>query len=403
MAAVIENEIAVPGMEALVQRAKDMIPWLREQAESVEQTRSVPKSTVEAFRKAGFFKILQPKRWGGYAMSPEVLYRVVTELSRGCPSSGWTVAILAIHQWEFGKLNPKAGDEVWANDQDILVSSSYAPTGKARRVEGGWMLSGRWPTSSGSEHADWGAFLGARIYSDKGELVDMNSFLVKHEDYELVDDWHVIGLCGTGSKSLVIKNEAFVPDHRTHSFTRYELNDSEWTYQMPFNQVFNGVIAAAIIGIAQGVVDLFIEHTKPKQNQFAMGPGPVKSPFVQEKLGNAVVLIRSARARLLQDTQEVSAFAQRRELVPLELRVQHLLDVQFTAKDCFAAGQMVFKKSGARGIFLNVPLLRQFRSLVAASNHITQNEDDISALVGAYLLGEPIPPGIFEPPVLAGA
>jgi 3-hydroxy-9,10-secoandrosta-1,3,5(10)-triene-9,17-dione monooxygenase len=398
MAAVIESKTVVPTAEELVQRARDMAPRLRELADSVEQNRAVPKETVEGYRQAGFFKILQPVRWGGYAMNPEVLYRVVMELSRACPSSGWVMAILGIHQWEFGKLDPRACEEVWGKDPEILVSSSYAPLGKARKVEGGWMLSGRWPTSSGCDFADWGAFLGARVFDDKGNFLDLKSFLVKHEDYELIDDWHVLGLSGTASKSVLIKNEAFVPDYRAHSMVDYKVIDADTNYQMPFIQTFNNVISAAIIGMAQGMVDLFVEHTKPKQNQFAMGPGPAKNPFIQEKLGNAMLLIRSARARLLQDFQEMTEYAARRELIPLEARVQYWLDGQATAKDCFAAGHSLFKKSGARGVFLNTPMQRQLRSLLVASNHITQNEDDSCAMVGANLLGEPIPPGLFDLP-----
>lgn len=361
MAVAIENEkkLVTPSCETLVQRARDMQPRLRALAQSVEENRAVPQETVDAFRAGGFFKILQPPRWGGYGMSPEVLYRVVMELSRACPSSGWIMAILGIHQWEFGKLDPRACDEVWRDDPEILVSSSYAPLGKARKVDGGWMLSGRWPTSSGCDFADWGAFLGARVFDDQGNFLDLKSFLVKHEDYVLIDDWHVVGLAGTASKSLLIEGEAFIPDYRAHSMVDYRVIDADTCYQMPFIQTFNNVISAAIIGMAQGMVDLFVEHTIPKTNQFAMGPGPAKNPFVQEKLGNAMLLIRSARARLLQDFREMTEYAARRELIPLELRVQYWLDGQATARDCFAAGHSLFKKSGARGVFLNTPMQRQ--------------------------------------------
>ncbi len=403
MGVIADKSFVVPGMDELVQRARDMVPWLREQADSVEEQRAVPPSTVEAFRKAGFFKILQPAAWGGYEMNPEALYRVVMEIGRGCPSSGWTLAILGIHQWEFGKLDPRVGNEVWGEDRDVLVSSSYAPVGKARKVDGGWMLSGRWPTSSGSDHANGGAFLGARVFDEQGNFRDLRAFLVRREDYELIDDWQVVGLSGTGSKSLKITTEAFVPDHRSHSIVEYSVGHGASTYQMPFNQVFYGVISSAIVGFAQGVVDLFIEHTRPKQNQFAMGPGPARNPFIQEKLGHAVLLIRSARARILQCIQEASVYANRGELVPMDVRVHQFLDVQATGKDCFAAGHMLFKKSGARGIFLNTPMQRQLRSLLAAANHITQNEDDTSAFLGAYLLGEALPPGVFEVPAAAQA
>jgi len=195
-----------------------------------------------------------------------------------------------------------------------------------------------------------------------------------------------------------------VPEHRSHSFLDYQLClGAAATYQLPFNQVFSGVISSVIVGIAQGMVDLFIEHTKPKQNQFALGPNPARNPFIQEKLGNAILQIRSARARILQCTQEASAYANRGELVPMEMRVQQFLEVQATGKDCFGAGHMLFKKSGARGIFLNTPMQRQLRSLLAACNHITQNEDDTSAFLGAYMLGELLPPGVFDVPAPAQA
>ncbi|WP_343077598.1 acyl-CoA dehydrogenase family protein [Pseudomonas sp.] len=393
-----EQTLAKPTLETLLERARAMVPWLREQADAVEKARSVPPATIQAFRDAGFFRILQPAAWGGYEMNPEMFYRVLMELGRGCPSSAWNLMILGIHQWEFGKLDPRTGDELWGSDQNILVSSSYAPWGKARKVEGGWMLSGAWPSSSGSDHCQGGAFLGARVHDEQGKVLDMRAFLVSRADYELIDDWNVVGLAGTGSKSVKVKGEAFVPDFRAHSIVDYSLTDGAATYRLPFNHVFFGAVSAVIVGFAQGMVDIYVEHMKPRQNVFVGGPVAAKNPFVQEKLGNAVLLIRSARARILQSIQEASEYAERNELVPLDMRVNHFLDVQGVAKDCFSAGHMLFKKSSARGIFNSNPLQRQLRDLLAASNHVTQNEDDTSALLGAYLLGQGVPPGVFELP-----
>ena len=387
-----------PTADELVQRAIAMIPGLRAEAEEVERARSVPEKTIRAFKDAGFFKILQPAIWGGYEMNPEVFYRVLMELGRGCPSSAWNMMILGVHQWEFGTFDRRAGDEIWGEDPEVLVGSSYAPTGKVRKVEGGWMLSGAWPTSSGSDHAHGGSFLGARVFDDAGNCIDHRAFLARREDYDLIDDWHVVGLAGTGSKGVKVKGEVFIPDHRSHSVIDYQLHETSATYNLPFFQVFYGAVSAVIVGFANGMVDLFIEHMKPRQNVFVGGPNAAQNPFIQEKLGNAVLLIRSARARILQFIQEASTFTERGELVPLDLRVHYFLDLQGVAKDCFAAGHMLFKKSSARGIFLSNPMQRQLRSLLVAANHITQNEDDTSALLGAYLLGQPLPPGLFELP-----
>jgi len=393
----IEHVIATPGAEELIARAQAMVPWLREQAEAVEEARSVPAATIQAFKDAGFFRILQPSRWGGYAMSPEVFYRVLMELGRGCPSSAWNMMILGIHQWEFGKFDSRAGDEVWGEDTGILVASSYAPCGKVKKVAGGWLVSGQWPTSSGSEHASGGAFLGGRVHDEQGNVVDLRAFLVRREDYELLDDWYAVGLAGTGSRSLRLRDDTFVPEHRSHSIADYQLGDTVASYRLPFNQIFYGAVSAVIVGFAGGMVDLFVEHMVPRQNVFVPG-SPAQNPFVQEKLGNAVLLIRSARARVLQCIQESMGFAERNQLVPLGERVHYFLDNQGVARDCFSAAHMIFKKSSARGVFLRNPLQRQLRALLVAANHITQNEDDTSAMLGAYLLGQGVPPGVFGLP-----
>jgi 3-hydroxy-9,10-secoandrosta-1,3,5(10)-triene-9,17-dione monooxygenase len=398
---IAETALEIPTAESLIAKAAAMVPALREGADQTEEARSVSPQRIDEFRAAGFFKILQPRQWGGYGMNPEVFYRVLMELGRGCPSSAWCLMILGIHQWEFGKMDARAGDEIWGEDNDILVASSYAPVGKAEKVDGGWHLSGTWPTSSGSDHARGGAFLGAHVMGDNGFPEDFKVFLVRREDFELIDDWHVVGLAGTGSKTLKLNDNTFIPDYRTHSAVHYTQPEGDLSYKLPFNQIFYGAVSAVIVGMAQGVSDLFIEHMKPRQNVFVGGPVAAQNPFVQEKLGNAILLIRSARARLLQCLQESTRAVEEHGKVALEDRVHYSLDIQAVAKDCFSASHMLFKKTSARGIFLSNPIQRQLRAVMVAANHITQNEDDTSAQLGAYLLGQGLPPGVYELPDVA--
>ena len=131
------TELRIPTEAEIVARAEAMIPMLRERAEACEKNRMVSKETIQAFKDAGFFKILQPKRWGGYEMSPNVLNKVLMELARGCPSSAWNVMVLGVHPFEVGLLPSECGDELWGEDNSRLVSSSYAPFGTVTRVEGG--------------------------------------------------------------------------------------------------------------------------------------------------------------------------------------------------------------------------------------------------------------------------
>jgi len=387
-----------PTAAELVARAQAMIPALRANAAEVEKARTVPTETIDAFRAAGFFKILQPRRWGGWEMEPIVFSRVLMELGRGCPSSAWNLMILGVHQWEFGLFDPRAGDDMWAKEPNILIASSYAPFGKCRQVEGGWMVSGEWKTSSGCDHAEGGAILGAFWLDEAGERRDYRSFVVSRSDYEIVDDWHVVGLGGTGSKSVRIRGEAFVPDYRSHSIVDYQMSARATPYLYPFNQVFYAAVSSVIVGYARGMVDLYIEQMKPRQNIVGPAGAAAQNPYVRDKLGNAALLVRSAQGRLAQVYQEASAYTGRGELVPLEARVYHFLEIQRCGKDCLDASLMLWKKLSARAIWLTNPVQLWMRAMLVAGNHITQNEDDTAGVLGGYLLGQGVPPFMFDLP-----
>jgi len=382
----------IPGEDEIVRRANAMIPMLRERAADCERDRMVSRETIQAFKDAGFFKILQPKRWGGYEMNPNVLNKVLMELARGCPSSAWNVMVLGVHPFEVGLLDPRCGDELWGEDDSTLISSSYAPFGTVKQVEGGYILNGEWLTSSGCDHAAGGAFLGGRVKLENGELA-FRSFWVQASDFTIVDDWHVVGLAGTGSKKLVVA-DVFVPEYRSHVIAAYD-EDSHGEvgdlYKMPFFYVFYAAVSSVIIGMARGMVDLYIEHMVPRRNINQAVGAAVQDPFIKAKLGEAYAKILGASARVLQNTDEAWAYASRGELVPLDLRIRHFATNQFTGGECFEAAHMIFKKTSTRGVWLSSPMQRQMRDILVGANHITQNQDNIGDLLGGHLLGNPLP------------
>jgi 3-hydroxy-9,10-secoandrosta-1,3,5(10)-triene-9,17-dione monooxygenase len=382
---------SIPTEAEIVKRAFDMIPMLRERAEACEKARMVPKENIQAFQEAGFFKILQPKRWGGYEMNPNVLNRVLMELARGCPSSAWNVMVLGVHPFEVGLLPEKVGDELWGEDNTRLVSSSYAPFGTVTKVDGGYRINGEWLTSSGCDHAAGGAFVGGRV-QENGEMV-FRSFWIQRSDFEIVDDWFVVGLQGTGSKKLVIR-DVFVPDYRSHAIGAYDENSHGKVanlYKMPFFYVFYAAVSSVLIGISRGMADLYIEHMVPRQNINQAVGAAINDPFIKGRLGEAIAKMRAARARVLMNTDEAWSYASKGELVPLETRVMHFSTNQFTGGDCFDAAHMIFKKTSTRGVWLNCPMQRQMRDMLVGANHITQNQDNIGDLLGGQLLGSPLP------------
>jgi alkylation response protein AidB-like acyl-CoA dehydrogenase len=196
----------------LLGRARTLIPRLAERAPAAAAARQLPAQTIAEYRDAGILRILQPKRFGGMQGRFSLFSRIVEELTYGCASSAWVYAVLAEHQWIIAQYPEQAQIDVWGDDPEVVASSSLAPRAAAKRVSGGWRLSGRYPFSSGCDYAQWailGAFLG-----QAGDPRCIAYLLVPLAEVEIVDDWQVLGLAGTGSKSLVL-HDVFVPEHRS--------------------------------------------------------------------------------------------------------------------------------------------------------------------------------------------
>jgi 3-hydroxy-9,10-secoandrosta-1,3,5(10)-triene-9,17-dione monooxygenase len=207
------DDSALPDDErAMLERARALIPWLAERAPEATAARQVPAATIAEYREAGILRILQPRRFGGMEGRFSLFSRIVEELTWGCASSAWVYAVLAEHQWILAQYPEQAQIDVWGADPEAVAASSLAPRAAAEPVAGGWRLSGHYSFSSGCDHAQWailGAFLG-----EMGDPRTIAYLLVPLADTEIVDDWQVLGLAGTGSKSLVLR-DVFIPEHRS--------------------------------------------------------------------------------------------------------------------------------------------------------------------------------------------
>ena len=197
--------------QALLDRARALIPALAERAAAATAGRDVPAETIADFHRTGILRVLQPRRFGGHQLRFCLLSRIVEALAEGCASSAWVYAVLCEHQWIIAAYPLQAQIDVWSDEPNAVASSSLAPRSVAERTTGGWRLSGQYSFSSGSSHARWaivGAFLG-----EAGDQRAIAYLLVPFSEIEIIDDWHVLGLAGTGSRSLLLR-DVFVPEHR---------------------------------------------------------------------------------------------------------------------------------------------------------------------------------------------
>ena len=258
--------VALVSPEVLVQRARDMIPRLKARAAKCEADRKVPAETVAEMQEAGFFRVLQAKKYGGYEMDPQVFYDVQMALAEGCMSTAWIYGVIGVHNWQIALFDPRASEDVWGKDTNVRIASTYMPKGQVKPVEGGFRFSGRWGFSSGIDHCDW-VFLGGLIFNE-GQPPEYRTFLLPKSDYEIVDTWHVMGLKGTGSTDIVVK-DVFVPEYRTHKasdgFMGTNPGREVFTsdlYKLPFGQIFVRAVSTAAIGALQGALDTFVDFAK---------------------------------------------------------------------------------------------------------------------------------------------
>lgn len=384
------NEASNTQISNLLDSARAMKPRLKELAESVEQERKVSGETIEAFREAGFFKILQSEKYGGYELPPTVLNDIIFEVSSACGSSGWTLAVLALHQWEVRFLSDQAQDEIWSQDTSKLLSSSYVPSGSVEPVDGGYILNGSWPYSSGCDHAQWAIVGGVRPPAGPDQIPTLCAFFVENTDYKIIDDWNTLGLKGTGSKSLVLEN-VFVPSHRQHPIfgaAGPAPIEASPIFHIPFALVFVDMLAATCQGIAQGALEQYIERNLNRTAALDRAKYS-ESADVHRCIAETEFVIRSA-VSLRQQNQAyaLQAAVEGRQIETIE-KARHLWESGKSVHACNEAIGKMYAMSGAHTIFEGDSLQRAVRDLQAGTTHVAFNASLHGRNYGAMNMGQP--------------
>jgi 3-hydroxy-9,10-secoandrosta-1,3,5(10)-triene-9,17-dione monooxygenase len=377
----------------LVASARALKPTLSARAPKADELRQVPEETITDFRRAGFFRMLQPSRWGGLEVDPRTFFDVQMEIASACPSSAWVLGVVAVHAWQLALFPLQTQEEVWGTDRAALISSSYAPTGKVSRVEGGYRITGRWSFSSGCDHCQW-VFLGGLVPPEaegKGPP-EMRTFLVPRSDYSIDDNWHVMGLKGTGSKDIVVEN-AFVPERRTHrlidGFKRQSPGNEVNTaplYRLPFGQIFVRSVSTSAIGAAQGALDAFVDIAA-KRVAASDAAKVADDPATQVVCARAAELIDEARLVLGRNFDEMMALVRAGQDIGIDRRARFRYDSAVAVVKSVEAVDLLFTASGGRAIFLGSPLLRYFLDVHAARAHYANNPEKPGRNFGGVQLG----------------
>ena len=374
----------------LIARAEALAPALKARTEKAEAARRLPDETVAELSDAGLLEVCVPARFGGYEQSWDVLCRVSRALARGCGSQAWCANIYNDHCQLLGMFPLEAQDEVWGPGKPVRISASIAPDGKAKRASGGARLSGRLRYLSGIDHAHW--VLAGGMLLDEGQPPRRAYFLVPKRDFTIIDDWHVMGLAGTGSKSIVVE-DAFVPEHRILDGVHYEegtgpgtLVNTAAVYRMPRFDVAGTSFAAVALGIAETFLDDYVAYTRGRRGL----AGPVaEQQGTQIGVGVSAAELMAAERLVFGVARDAMAALERGERLTTEQRARTRLGAGFGAQLCLSAMQRLFNAAGAQALFVDSAMQRLMRDLYAVSAHRALTWESCSSACGAAMLARP--------------
>ena len=327
-------------------------------------------------------------------MRPDEAFAAGFELGRGDGSAAWVWSVMLIHDLFVAHFPEEFQHEYWGKDR-TLSASSFLPHGKPTLASGGVRVSGKWSFCSGVDNADW-LFLGVFFGPPSGgaPMPDIRYVMVPKGDYQILDDWEVMGLRGTGSKTVVV-DDKFVPDHRIVSHK--EMSDAtspgsrlhaDPVYHAPIWSFVPFTISAPACGIAQGALESFVDEMKVRDDLFAHSPLS-KKPGMHARVAEASAMIDSGDLLYKRSYRETIDKILAGDVPSLEFRARSRRDQGYCVKQAKAAVGLLIDAVGGRGLFESNHVQRSFRDLQAVSGHIVANWDVAAYSYGQMALGGP--------------
>jgi len=376
------------GSDEAMRRAREIVPMLRSRAQKCEDARVLLPENEKLLHETGLFRFHQPKRFGGMELPFVAVVDIVSELARGCPSTAWNVGNLGCHHWILGYYEPETQHEIWDANPDVLIASSIAlAAGRGKKTKDGFLVSGRWPFSSGVDNSDWN-MLAVTIY-EGDTAVDWRLCVVPKSDYKVIDTWYAMGMVGTGSKDIEVK-EVFVPERRALALQRCRggaehpgaaLNKSA-LFKIPIVASAGHPLSATALGTAEGAFEHVLNTFKTRVGTYT---GAKVSDFqaVQVKLARARCLIDSARSLM----RESALIFQNDENLGLDAKLRLRAQNAFAVAQAREAVETLWSFYGANAIYTRDPLQRYLRDVQAASQHFSFNFDIAGSAYGTVALG----------------
>ncbi|MDX3103357.1 acyl-CoA dehydrogenase family protein [Nonomuraea angiospora] len=361
------------------------IPLLKSLLAQGEEQRCLPDEAVDCLRRSGVFRMAVPADLGGWEADPLLQLRAVEMLAEVDASVGWYAIVGSDGGFYCSFLDPSVAKRLYGADPNVVTAGFVEPAGVARPVEGGYLISGRWPFGSATYHSTWIAS-GCRVSSEHGDDPADGRWIVAmlpRVACELHDTWHTVGLRASGSFDYTTRNH-YVASEATFSFLDGPQRD-EPLYQFPL--MYRANVPGVALGAARGAVKEFMEWIADRQDPLT-GVARRESAHVQSALGKAEAAVAAARSYAEDVIGELWDVLLRGGQPDLGLRARFRLMIVHTGVTCRSAVQTLFEACGGSVIFDRHPLQRRLRDVTTIAQHALLQEPNY-ALSGRVLIGLP--------------
>ncbi len=369
----------------LVERLRATAQKLGDQADAIEEAGRLPGDVIDELRESGVFRAFVPSRYGGLKSPFLPVLEGLTELGEACASSCWVASLAASHGLIAAWFPEAAQDSVWGEGPDALIGSSLAPMGKLTPDGDGYSLSGDWSYSSGIDHADW-LILGAQDEQNCSFLV-----LVPAGEVTVREDWKVIGLQGTGSHSLSL-SDARVPSERVVAMADLEAGETPGhlvnragVFRFPWRPAFSFSFVPTALGVARSALAVSRIYFKEKRSAYT-GKEYSENPVGWVQLAESAAEVEAAFALTRLNVSEIDECLNQGRQVPAGLTVRASYAPAQVVRLCRQAVTRLFHLSGARVLFRDATLQRNFRDIQALGQHPGVNLDIAGQAYGRALL-----------------
>lgn len=386
----------VGSREELVRRARALVPILRQRAPHTDDIRHLPDETRQELRAAGLARILQPARYGGCEAHLSGMVDILTTVGSGCGSTAWCLAQYIGHNFMVAQWPERAQETVWGTSPQNLLSGILIPLlGKARKVRGGYELSGQFPFVSGVTSCDWCLFA-AMVENRPGGKPEERYFILPQGAFEILDTWDAIGLRGSASHD-VKADRVFIPAHMTLPLRHLKGGEASPgrkvnrapLYRSPSYMTFGILISSASVGIAEGIVRDYVEQVKSRVALMS-GQGLHEQVLQHTKISEATMAVEAAKALLHRNCDEIMQIIEAGALPSPEQRTKYRAAGAYAGKLAFQAANLIWDAGGGRGVYMNNPIARAYRDICTATRHFTHMWDVNGATHGRVRVGLPL-------------